>query len=102
MERNLTKSKILYYVVDGTKMVGKNVYLLGKAEGLYGDCSELRGNCSGITGDCSDLEGFCSNISGDVTGIHGCCTEIAGDLDSCNITDDERNKGIQISDLVKV
>lgn len=102
MERNLTKSKILYYVVNGTKMVGKHNLLSGVIEGLYGDCSKLRGDCSGITGNCSNLEGFCSNISGNVTGVHGCCTEITGDIDSCNITEDERNKGVQISDLVKI
>jgi len=40
----------------------------------------LRGNCSGLRGNCSDL---------------------SGDLDNCKITDEEREKGIDIKELSK-
>ena len=44
--------------------------------------------------DGEKIEGVHSKISGNVTGI-------SGDIDDCNITGAEREKGINISDLIK-
>ena len=44
--------------------------------------------------------GHISNLSGDMTGIKGCATNIRGNLDDCNITEEERAKGIDIKDLI--
>jgi len=67
--------------------------LIGDCSGLRGDCSGLRGDCSGLTGDCSELRGNCSNIFGD-------CSDLSGNIDCCEITDEERKKGVKIEDLV--
>ena len=69
----------LYHIVDSVRVAGTNSDLRGDCSGLRGDCSGLSGNCSGLWGDCSDLW---------------------GDLDYCNITDEERARGIDIADLV--
>lgn len=47
---------------------------------LYGNISEIRGNISGIIGD---------------------VTNIDGSIDDCEITNEERENGIDIKDLLK-
>lgn len=54
-----------------------------KVDGTNG---EMIGNCSGLRGDCTSLNGNCSGLS--------------GDLDECDITDEDRKKGIDIAELV--
>ena len=54
-----------------------------------------------LCGDCSGLIGDCSLIIGDCTGLLGDCSDLSGDLDSCEITEGDRAKGIDISDLIK-
>jgi len=49
---------------------------------------------SGIRGDVSGIRGDVSGIRGDVSGIRG-------DLDDCEITDEDRTKGINIEELLK-
>ena len=61
--------------------------LVGQHSELYGDCSRLSGDCTGISGDCS--------------GISRDCSELSGNFDDCEITSEERAKGININDLIK-
>ena len=63
----------LYHYFNGKKSLGQN-------KNMSGDCSGLRGNCTGLRGECTDLY---------------------GDLRECEITDEERKKGIDIKDLIK-
>ena len=58
-----------------------------------GTNSEMIGNCSGLRGNCSGLYGDCSGLSGD-------CSGLRGDLYECDITDEDRKKGIDIAELV--
>ena len=51
--------------------------------------------------DGEKIEGVHSKISGNVSDISGNVTGISGDIDDCNITGAEREKGINISDLIK-
>ena len=75
MEKALTKvSNELYYYDKNTKRKE------GKNDKMSGNCSRLRGDCSYLRGDCSGLR---------------------GDLTDCEITNEDRNKGINIEDLVK-
>ena len=60
----------------------------------YKDGEKIEGVHSKISGNVSDISGNVSDISGNVTGI-------SGDIDDCNITGAEREKGINISDLIK-
>ena len=61
----------------------------------------ITGDDSRILGDRSRISGDVSNISGNVTGIFGDVTGIRGDLDDCDITAEERAKGINIEDLIE-
>ena len=70
----------LYHYENNVKVIGKNVKMFGDCSNLRGDCSELRGDCSGLRENCSDLR---------------------GDLSLCEITEEEREKGIDIGQLIK-
>lgn len=48
-----------------------------------------------------NITGMHSGIRGDLSGIRGDLTGIRGDLDTCEITDEEREKGINITELIK-
>ena len=62
--------------------------------GISGDVSGLRGYVSGLSGDVT-------GIRGDVTGLSGDATGIRGNVDDCEITDEEREKGVDVKALVK-
>jgi len=40
-------------------------------------------------------------LSGNISGIRGCVDNIIGNLNDCNITEKEREKGIDIKDLAR-
>jgi hypothetical protein len=61
-----------YYFVNGNQVEGIH-------KNLSGDVSYLRGNVSNLIGDVSNL---------------------SGNVDDCEITDEEREKGINILDLI--
>ena len=97
----------LYHYKGDIKVDGTNGEMIGNCTGLYGDCTSLNGNCSGLYGNCSGLSGDCSGLSGDCTrlngnctGLRGDCTGLRGDLYECDITDEDRKKGIDIAVLV--
>ncbi len=81
--------------------------LTGDVSGLWGDCSELRGHCENLRGSCnglgdvSGLTGSISVLTGNCTGIWGDCTGLIGDLDSCEISEEDRDAGININDLIE-
>ena len=80
MKKALTKSSVsLHHYKDRKRVEGAN-------KRMTGDCSELEGNCTGLRGNC--------------TGLRGDCSGLWGDLDECDITDEERKRGVDISDLV--
>jgi hypothetical protein len=60
----------------------------------------LTGDRSGLTDDYSGLRGDCSGLRGDCTGLYGDCTGLRGDLDKCEITAEDRKKGIDIQELI--
>ena len=55
----------------------------------HGACAE-NGSCYGDV----------SNIRGDVSGIYGNVSNIRGNLDECELTDEDRARGIDISQLI--
>ena len=77
MKRMLQKNdKKLYFIRDNVKIF-LNQEKIDKH--IYPEV-KIRGNVSNISGDVSD---------------------ISGNIDDCNITNEERKKGININDLVK-
>ena len=83
----------LYHYKGDIKVDGTNSEMIGNCTGLYGNCTGLYGNCTGLRGDCTRLNGNCTGLSGD-------CSGLRGDLYECNITDEDRKKGIDIAELV--
>ena len=69
----------LYHYKGDIKVDGTNSEMIGNCTGLSGNCTGLRGNCTGLRGDCTGLR---------------------GDLYECDITDEDRKKGIDIAVLV--
>ena len=89
MKRNLKKLNLIcFHFVNGEKINGVHA-------GIRGDVRDIYGNVSGISGDVS-------GISGNVSGIWGNVSDIRGDFAACEITQAERDNGINVSDLVDV
>jgi hypothetical protein len=62
---------------------------------LSGDVSGLRGNVSGLSGYVSPY------LSGDVSGLSGDVTGLRGNVDECDLTPEEREQGVAITDLIR-
>ena len=101
MKKALTKNtEKLFYFFSGEKIIGPNPDLSGDCTNLRGNCTGLRGDCSYLSGDCTNLRGDCTDLSGDCSYLRGDCTDLSGDLDKCEITSEERQKGVNVEDLV--
>ena len=81
-----TNTTGLYHFVDGVRIAGAPSGLRGNVFGLWGNVSDLKGDVSGLRGDVSDLRG---NVS-----------DLWGDVGECEITDEERENGVDVSTLV--
>lgn len=84
----------LYFYKDGVKYIVNHKDKTTYPSGLLGNVTELSGDVSGLSGDVTGL-------FGNVSGLSGNCTNIVGNLDNCEITDEERKKGINIEELIK-
>jgi len=62
-------------------------------DGLIGDVSCLRGDVTGLSGYVTSLSGYVTGLSGDVSGLRG-------DVDLCDISQADREAGIDIETLV--
>lgn len=81
MKAKLNRSaQILWHVVDGKRIDGVHKKIRGNVSGIWGDVSSISGNVSGIRG----------NVSG-----------IRGEVDSCELSEADRNKGVDIADLIE-
>ena len=90
MKSNLSKSPV-------PRLTGAVQNLTGKVSGLRGDINpDLRGIIS------PGLRGIINpDLWGDISGITGDCTRITGNIDNCDLTESDRNNGINIADLIK-
>ena len=98
---------VLYHHTQGelchgphSLMRGDCTGLRGDCTGLFGDCSGLRGDCSGLRGECTILSGDCTNLFGDFTDLFGDCSGLSGDFDDCELSETDRNNGVNILELV--
>jgi len=66
--------------------------------------NRLAGLHDGITGNISP--DICGEISpalrGDISGLRGDVSGLRGDVDACELTDEDRKKGVHVDDLVEV
>ena len=95
MKKTLTRTP------DETYYYEDHVRIEGVPKDIYGNLSGIRGDLSGIRGDLTSISGDLSGVSGDLSGIYGNLSGILGNLDDCDITDEEREKGISINELIK-
>jgi len=56
--------------------------------------NKINGVPPGLSGDVSELRGDVSGLSGDVSGL-------SGDVDDCDISDEDREKGVNAADLIE-
>jgi len=77
-----------------------NIYHIAEGKRVEGPHDNLSGNVCDIRGNVSDIRGDVTGISGNVSGLRGNVSGIFGDVDDCNITDAERQEGINIRDLI--
>ena len=83
----------LYHVVEGKRIEGVHLNIRGDVSGLRGDVSGLSGDVSGLRGDVSGLRGYVSGLRGDVSGLRG-------DIDDCELSQEDRAKGIDATLLI--
>lgn len=76
------------------------VKVSGVPKGICGDLSGICGNLSDITGDLSGVRGDLTDIWGDLSGVRGNLSGITGNLDDCEISEEDRRKGIKVRELV--
>jgi len=76
-------------------------YYYEDSERIEGVPKDITGNLSGVRGNPSGISGDLSGITGDLSGVTGNLSGISGNLDDCDITKEEREKGIDINELIK-
>jgi len=116
MKKLLTRNKRPYWYWKNDEKIfdipdgihGDLTDVSGNLSCIRGDLTDVRGNLSRIHGDLIDVSGNLSGISGDLTGISGDLTGIIGDLTGirgdltdCELTKEDRIKGVDISELIK-
>ena len=75
---------------------------LSDVSNLRGDVSNLRGNVSYyLRGDVSNLTGNVSfYLTGDVSYLRGNVSNLTGNVDDAEISEEDRKKGVDVSDLI--
>ena len=73
MKRALRKPSGIYHYKDG--------------ERIYEPPDGVRGDLTGV--------------SGDLTGVRGDLTGVRGDVDACQLTSEERARGVNVADLLE-
>jgi len=90
----------IYYIKDGVRHDGAHENISGDMSGISGNVNDIYGDVSDIYGDVSGISGDVSGICGNVNGIYGNVSDISGNVDGCEITNAEREKGIDIVELI--
>ncbi len=95
MKRNLRRMEggAYYYRRDGKRILGFPPSVSGDLGGVWGDLT-------GVSGNLSYVQGNLTEVSGSLTGVWGDLTTVSGNLDDCEITKADREKGVDIDDLV--
>jgi hypothetical protein len=95
------ESSLVFFDENGR--VSDRGNLRGDVSYLRGDVSYyLRGDVSCyLRGNVSYLRGDVSGLRGDVSGLRGDVSYLRGDVDDAEISDRDREKGINISDLIE-
>ena len=72
---------------------GKQIF--DKPNSIVGEIPE------GVSGNLSDVSGeIPAGVSGNLSGVSGNLSGVSGNLDDCGLTDEEREAGVKIEDLI--
>ena len=90
---------------DITGSISSNVHgsltgVSGSLTGVSGSLTGVHGSLTGVSGSLDGVSGSLDGVSGSLTGVHGCLDGVSGNIDDCEITDTERENGINIDDLI--
>jgi len=100
----------LYFYENGIKKTIDYTNKKTYPPNLQGDISELRGYInSELRGYVSELwgcinsrlRGDISELWGNISGLWGDCTDIYGKIDECELTEEEREKTVDIQELIE-
>ena len=109
MKRKLSRrSYSAWHYRNGEYMDGPPPGVRGDLSGVQGDLTGVQGDLTGVYGDLTGVHGNLSGVCGDLTGVYGDLSGVYGDLtgvqgnlDKCEITDKDRQPGIDINDLIE-
>jgi hypothetical protein len=73
----------------------------GYLSGVRGDLTGVRGDLTGVYGDLTGVSGDLTGVYGDLTGVSGYLSGVRGDLDDAEITNADRELGVNIADLIQ-
>jgi hypothetical protein len=101
MKKALNKiDQKIYYVVDGVMRDGAPSSVWGNLTGVSGDLTDVWGNLTGVSGDLSGVTGNLSGVWGDLSGVTGNLSGVWGDLDDCELTPEDRERGVSVEELL--
>jgi hypothetical protein len=66
----------------------------------WGDLTGVSGDLSRVWGDITRGWGDLTGVRGDLTGVCGDLSGVCGDVDECELTTEDRAKGVDIDDLI--
>ena len=96
MKKALSKNKSSFWHFDEN---GHQVFGVAPPD-VWGNLSNVWGDLSNVTGDLSGVRGDLTGVWGDLTGVWGDLSNVWGDLDDCDLSDEDRERGIHIGDLI--
>lgn len=100
MKKCLVNSHLVLFVIKNwEKILVTNSNK--KDFGIIGDVSCIYGNVSNVRGNVSNISGNVSGISGDFLGIRGNVSGIRGNIDCCELSEEDRKKWVDISELIQ-
>ena len=103
MKAALKQSALLriWHFANDIRFEGAPSGVTGNLSDVRGDLTGMRGDLSGVRGDLSYVRGDLSEVRGDLSGVTGTLTGVSGNLDACELTDEDRKRGVDISELIE-
>jgi len=85
---------------DLSWVYGDLTYVCGDLTHVRGDLTYVRGDLTGVCGDLTHVRGDLTHVCGDLTGVRGGFTGLVGNVDSCGLSENDRERGVQVEDLI--
>ena len=83
-----------------TKVQGE-IWHIAADKRIDGPPPDVCGNLSGVRGDLTGVCGNLTDVYGNLSGVRGNLTDVCGNLDECEITNADRARGVEITELIQ-